>query len=214
MEQYRVTLGALSRHTNGCLGLDLQTVQKQIRQNRAIDYHSELNEQFNYAKKLRLASQEYLTDPDTLNLALFPRSNEIEVIYLDFSDTTKDDEPKKKRDNLQTLLERVEASNRFEANKVIIKHVDIRSFALDAIKTADMVLDKFAKTQGLYTREQENPSTLAKAVERVINYGRQCAKENGTTLEEELNAALEANALEAPIVSELRKQNLISEAIN
>jgi hypothetical protein len=40
--------------------------------------------------------------------------------------------------------------------QTIIKHVDIRSFALDAIGVTDVVLDKIAKLAGLYTKEREN----------------------------------------------------------
>lgn len=123
---------------------------------QSVDVHQEFSEQLRFAKKMRVAAEGYLSHPDTGEICFFPRSDEITVIYEDLQDLTAKGEPKRKSDTLDILLDRIK-SGRVEPQRTITKHVDMRSFSLDAIKTADMCVDKFAKLNGDYIKEPTAP---------------------------------------------------------
>jgi hypothetical protein len=167
-DKYGIVKSSLHRHITRCLKLEPITLVKQHQQEQAVDVYKEFQEQLEFAKSLRLASQEQLSDPDDpLRMSLIPRAEEIEVIYHDHQDLLNG-RPKKKKAMLSVLLELLagEGDQRFlEADKFTIKKPDIRKFALDAITTADLCIDKFAKMGGLYARERDNPQTIEKALE-------------------------------------------------
>ncbi len=145
---------SVRRHTENCLKLEISALIKQKKIENAIDHYEEIGEQLRFAKDLRIAARAYLASPETGELTLIPRSSEVSVVYEDYADTKPNGEPKKKTDSLDVLLERVETGN-VEPKRTIIKHVDIRSFALDAIRTTDIVLDKIAKLEGLYEKHNQ-----------------------------------------------------------
>lgn len=193
----------MSRHVNNCLNLEIQTLIKEQKIERAIDHYEEIADQLEFARDLRVASREYLSDPETGQLTLIPRASEVVVIYEDYDDRTQTGEPKKKRDSLNNLLERIEGVRQFQLEllaldfqrvfdkydskdfseikakslqvieshnkdfintlKTEIKHVDIRSYALDCIAKVDLVLDKIAKKEGLYQQEKKNDNDLSEA---------------------------------------------------
>lgn len=153
---------------------------------QTVDVQSEFYEQLALAKDMRTAAKKYLSHPETGEICLFPRSDEISVVYEDYADLSPQGNPKKKTDSLDILLERAETGN-VEPKRTIIKHVDMRSFALDAIKTADMCVDKFAKLAGEYQKDRENSdelSLLKRQIEKV-------AEAEGTDYQTELNIFLE-----------------------
>lgn len=153
---------------------------------QSVDVHQEFSEQLQFAKKMRVAAQDYLSHPDTGEICLFPRSDEITVVYEDLQDLTAKGEPKRKSDTLDILLERVKTGS-VEPQRTIIKHVDMRSFALDAIRTADMCVDKFAKLAGEYQKDRENSDELGilkRQIEKV-------ALDHGTDYQTELTIFLQ-----------------------
>ncbi|MEZ5427291.1 MAG: hypothetical protein R2747_13560 [Pyrinomonadaceae bacterium] len=135
--------------------LEIRALIRAEKIENAIDHYEEIREQLQLAKDLRMAAREYLSDPETGELVLIPRSDEIEVVYEDWQDLTPKGNPKKKRDLLSTLLERVAEDGHLEPKRTIAKHVDIRQFALNAINAVDTVLDKIARVEGRY---QQNNS--------------------------------------------------------
>ncbi len=54
------------------------------------------------------------------------------------------------------------------AEKVTIKHVDMRKFALDVINTTDTCIDKFAKLGGDYARDKQAPGDPLAMARKVI----------------------------------------------
>jgi hypothetical protein len=219
--QYGMNHASVSRHVETCLKLEIQALIQQKRIEKAIDHYQEISEQLAYAKKLRAAAIEYLSDPDDPDrLLLLPRPDDVEVIYDDYRDTTDQGNSRRKRDLLSTLLERAERQDnvvdkvfalkliercRDEMNdparktiqrqsvvvaldtilesiekavvttgiyskQTTIKHVDIRSFALDAIRAVDLVLDKVAKVEGLYQQDRENREKLARTIKAITDY--------------------------------------------
>ena len=140
-----------------------------FQQEIAVNVRKEFGEQLRFAKKLRRAAEEYLSsETDPMRLILLPRADEIEVVYYDFEDKTTKGEPKKKTATLHALLAKVEASN-IEADKVNIKHVDMRKFALDAISVTDTCIDKFAKLGGEYMKEKPNPADPLVIARKVVD---------------------------------------------
>lgn len=179
-----------------------------------VNVRREFHDQLKFAKKLRMAAEEYLSDPDDpLKLVIMPRADEIEVVYYDNCDMTGGDnpQPKKKKGNLQSLLAMLagpgeiqdewardtaqkkltdigdpdemfnatwEAARNYfvgerqsidrDADKVTIKHIDLRKFALDAINTTDTCIDKFAKLGGDYTKDKNNPADSLAIARQVI----------------------------------------------
>lgn len=152
---------SVHRHTINCLKFDIAAVAAANKKEQAIAIHEEFREQLDFAKQLRSAAEEYLADPnDPLKLAILPRSDEIDVVYFDNTDLTAGDAPmpKKKTAKLAALLQNVEELRNIDVDKITIKHVDLRSFALDAIKTTDLCLDRFAKLSGAYQDNRANES--------------------------------------------------------
>lgn len=104
---------SVSRHAENCLNLEIAMLLKEKRIENAIDHQQEITEQLEFAKALRLAARQYLSDPDTGELTLIPRAREITVIFEDYDDLNRQNEPKKKREKLDTLLEKLENVRRF-----------------------------------------------------------------------------------------------------
>jgi hypothetical protein len=166
VERFGLALGSVHRHTEKCLQLALAAVTEQKLVEQGIDVHKEFEEQLEFAKQLRIAAKEYLASPDDpLKLILTPRADEIEVVYYDHNDLFMG-LPKKKKAQLSVLLESLSTEAGFEPDKYSIKHVDMRKFALDAIATADICIDKFAKLAGMYVDKSEK--TINLNVTRVI----------------------------------------------
>lgn len=160
---------AVRRHIEKCLSLDLAVIKQGSRTRQAIDVHAEFEEQLAFAKRLRSAAEEYLAGAvDPLRLVLIPRADEIDITYFDFGDTTPKGDPKKKTASLHALLAKVEGGLNLEADKVNIKHVDMRKFALDAISTTDTCIDKFAKLSGAYQKDRPNELTDQQVANRVF----------------------------------------------
>lgn len=171
-----VSDSSVFRHTENCLKLELGAVIQQNLAKQAIDVRAEFEEQLAFAKALREAAKEYLADPlDPLQLSVIPRADEIEVVYYEASgvtveneetgETTRVGKPIKKSAKLSALLCDVEELRNIDVDKVNIRHVDLRKFALDAINTTDTCIDKFAKLAGLYQQPQANDADLTKVVE-------------------------------------------------
>lgn len=166
---------SVNRHAENCLKLTIQAAIKEQRIERAIDVYEEFREQLTFAKELRLAAREYLSDAnDPLKLSITPKAHEIEVTYFDHDDLEVDsktgaEHPKKKVAQLSIILESIFAAGSLEPDKYKITTIDIRKFALDAINTTDTCIDKFAKMGGKYTKEMENPQTPETVARAVLN---------------------------------------------
>ena len=171
--QFGMSHTAVIRHVETCLGLELAVIQKKHVERQAIDVYEEFKEQLAFAKDLRLAAREYLSDVnDPLKLSITPKAHEIEVTYFDHNDMEMIGEvmrPKKKTAQLSVILESMFSEGNLEPDKYKITTVDIRKFALDAINTTDTCIDKFAKLSGEYTADKSNPAdigTLASIVKK------------------------------------------------
>jgi DNA-binding CsgD family transcriptional regulator len=146
----------------------LEKRQAELGEEFAVDVRREFGQQLRFAKKLRQAAEEVLSDPnDPLKLTIIPRADEIEVVYYDHNDLFMG-QPKRKKAMLSALMEALVEQAGFEADKFTVKHVDIRKFALDAISVTDTCIDKFAKLQGDYVDAKKNPSDNLSIAKRVV----------------------------------------------
>jgi len=167
---FNSTAPTVTRHTQKCLSLAISAVLERQIQGQGIDVVSEFTEQLAFAKRLRVAAEEYLSyAADPLKISLMPRADEIDVTYFDQSELNERGKPTKKTDSLASLLYEIEAGGRYESDKISIKHVDIRKFALDAINVTDACIDKFAKLAGLYTQEKKNPEDVVAAAKIIAD---------------------------------------------
>jgi hypothetical protein len=158
-----ISTGQVGNDVNAAIAKAAESLKMDL----AVNVRREFGEQLKFAKKLRQAAEDYLSsDTDPMKLVLIPRADEIDIAYYDFADTTSKGEPKKKTATLHALLAKVEGLN-IEADKITIRHVDMRKFALDAINTTDTCIDKFSKLGGDYANPRNNPAdnlSIAKMV--------------------------------------------------
>lgn len=134
--------------------------------NQAIDINTELREQLHFAKELRLSAREWLNDPTTGRVSFEPRASEVSVIYSDPLDVNNQGDPKKKKSNLQIMIDRIEGDKC--ESPIAIVAVDFRKVVFDALSATDTVIDKFAKIQGEYQKERQNE----KDFEEVFNFAK------------------------------------------
>lgn len=189
---YGMSKDSVQRHTENCLKLDIAALIAEKRIEGAIDHYKKISEQLAFVEELQTAAREWLTDPETNKLTLTPRADEVTIIYLDYADLNASLEPKKKKALLQDIIDNIQSIlHTFQPTTSIVKTTDLRNYALDTIKVADSVLDKFAKVDGHYTKEKENPdefTTLKSLIARRAN-------EKGISFELELKTYLEKYAV-------------------
>lgn len=175
--KYGMSDMSVARHTHDCLELELQTLIKEHKIAQAINVHDEFAEQLAFAKTLRDTAQMYLSDPDDpFGLFIGPQAHEIDVTYYDFNDLEEVGSgenmtlrPKKKKAKLNDILAEM-AGKGLESSRVEIKTLDIRKYALDAISTADVCIDKFARMGGAYQKDRRNERDPAQLMEDLVNF--------------------------------------------
>jgi hypothetical protein len=172
--QYKIGVSSMLRHTENCLGLTLSAITKQRGEKSAINVYQEFEANLAFASKLRIAAEEYLADPiDPLQMKLQPFAHEVDIAYFDWSDLEGeggDAKPKKKTAKLSMLIADAEKVRNFEVDRITIKTVDLRSWALDAIKTVDLCVDRFARLAGEYQKDQDNAKTLKDTLGAIQTY--------------------------------------------
>lgn len=121
---------------------------------KAVDVHAEFAEQLSFAKDLRRAAEQWLK-ASTETIDLDPRSTEVQVVYDDWLDCDQNGIPKQKKADLRELLDRIEG-DKVRPDFSVVKTLDLRKFALDAISVTDACIDKFAKLGGFYQKDRTN----------------------------------------------------------
>jgi hypothetical protein len=185
---------ALYRHARKCLSLQFTVLRSDAALMSAEYVWKAFEGNLKFATELREAAQKWLmvNDEETgqPEYNLDPRDSEMSVVYLDYEDMTdgKNPQPKKKTELLSELIDRLEGKKHMSVQVVFGKRMDLRKFALDAIASTDMCVDKFAKLRGLYQKEQANERD-----EELLNLRRKierAASINGTDYETEKQAFL------------------------
>lgn len=181
---------SLARHVAGCLNVDIQALVRDNKIAQVVNVHEEFAEQLAYAKDLRETSRQYLSDPDDpFQLFIGPQAHEIDILYYDFNDMEQVGEtmrPKKKKAKLNDLLAEL-AGRGIEGYRVEMKTLDIRKYALDAISTADVCIDKFARMGGAYQKDKKNQADAGELIDQLVDrliskgWDRQAAREFAQT---------------------------------
>lgn len=172
---------------------------------QSIDVWSEFGEQLVFAKELRAAAAAWLRCPETGKITLEPRASEVNVIYLDPRDRTQSGEMKKKKANLQVVLDRIEGE--LCESPIALVSSDIRKFSFDALSAAETTIDKFAKLAGEYQKDRDNTDALMQLKRQI----EKVAESQGTDYKTELNIFLEQYSdkikpdLKTQLISELNQ---------
>jgi len=158
--QYGMSESSVKRHANKCLFIEARLLNGHADLTQQIDVVHEFQEQLQFAKDLREAARKWLLVAGDIDLD--PRSTEVQVVYLDPLSVDDNGNMEQKKAPLEDVLNLVRGVAIPRTS--VIKTVDLRKFALDAINTADTCIDKFAKLGGLYTNPKDNPDTIAHAI--------------------------------------------------
>ena len=155
--------GAVYRHTDTHLRLDVQAHIAEQRQANAPNVVEEFTKNLEFTSKLRDAATEWLTDPDDPEkFTIAPRADEIDVVHRVGLFNVK--EP------LDVIMRRL-ATGELVDPQPFVKTVDLRDYSLKVIDRCDMVTDKFAKIEGLYTQDKKNPADLAQYIKVLKDWG-------------------------------------------
>lgn len=203
---------SVRRHAENCLKVDLQVYrEKAVEQGRINSYvgvREEFEQLLSYAKKLRQASENVLSDPETGEISLEPRAWEVDVIYTLVDQNGDSENFTKKKEKLHVILNRLEGKLGINVHSEV-KTTDIRDFALKTIDRCDLVIDKFAKLEGAYQKEKENETD--EAVKKIKDSIMRRAAEKDIPFQEELQNYL--NNHSQNVKPEIKEQ-LISNAVN
>lgn len=154
--QYNFSDGSVTRHVKHCIPEALEAARQQEKTNSGLVVEDEVQKVFRRLNKLIDACDEWLTDPiDPEKYTLEPRDNELQIIYFDPNDIDQNGNPKRKRDSLRRLLEKIEGE-RYEVLKIESKHADPRELV---VKTAAQIggqLELYGKLLGLFQKPRDN----------------------------------------------------------
>jgi len=110
--------------------------------------------------KAQDAADEWLTDPEQPEkYYLGSRAAEVDVVYLDFQDRTNSGEPRRKRESLQTLLQRIEAPATVSVVQIRERFSDPRDYLLKSSEQLRGELTLFM--QSLALMEEKRARELA-----------------------------------------------------
>jgi hypothetical protein len=188
-----LSAASIWRHGARCLEFDPTKTANRRRLSEVIDVYNEMVEQFRLAKSLRQACEEYLSDPvDPSKMNLCPRAEEIQVVYEvgTVADGVGGRERKriKKTATLAELLRHVKEERPDLALQSfdLSKKTDIRRYALDCIHAVDAILDKFARFEGMYTKDRENTANIEKGLRALTLF----MEKNPEATEEQIREAI------------------------
>lgn len=185
-QHFGMDVASVSRHAQNCLEIDLQAflakAQEQGKVDAVVDVYNELLELLAYTKKLKRASENALADPETGEITLEPRAWEVDVIYTIVKQNGDNTSYTKKKEKLHQIINRLEGDLGMNVHTEV-KMTDIRDFALKTIDRCDVVIDKFAKIQGVYTKEKENPQTVSRLEKALQQYSTAIRDYTGKTRE-------------------------------
>lgn len=134
----------------------LEAAEAAVRVERGLDIKAVVFQNADVLSKSIRACDKWLTDPDNPDEYTFePRSHELTVIYLDKADRDEKGNPKRKKTNLQRLLDMATVPDR-EPEWAKDQTVDVWSHSLKTVREWNDLIDRWAKLNGLYQKERAN----------------------------------------------------------
>lgn len=182
---------SVGRHTEKCLQLDVQVLVKEKKIERAIDYHEELQKQFQFCVELQEACREMLLCEQTDKISFFPRATDVDIIYYDLLELNFFGNPTRKTMDLQTIINRIKQIPDIKYERHIVKMSEMHEYALNTVVAIDKVLDKFAKVQGLYKKDKDNIEKPTATADSFIEDARIIAGKNKITVRAALEYAMQ-----------------------
>jgi hypothetical protein len=165
-ERYGLSLPTINRHVKACIPEALEAARSKDKADSGLLVEAEVQKVFGKLSKLIDACDEWLTDPtDPQKYCLDPRDHELQVIYLDEKDTDNNGNPKRKRENLRSLIARLE-ENQVQVLTIESKHADPRDLCVKAAGQIANQLALYGKLLGLFQRPKENDADVARREER------------------------------------------------
>jgi len=157
---------SLLRHVKNCIPKALNSLIEEQQRQRGLVVENEVQRVFRRLNKLIDACDAWLTDPDDPeSYTLEVRSNELQVIYLDYNDLGETGKPKRKRAPLSELVKQLAEGNQ-EAVSIHTKHADPRDLIVKAAGEIKGQLELYGRLLGLFQRDRENETDIARAEER------------------------------------------------
>ena len=150
----------------------IQELSAEVKAEIEVDVKKEFARQLEFAKELREAAREYLTVDGYINLTAAREDEAMVAIRVEMDGRTKLTERP-----VAEVLEKIRMAD-LNARSIRIEPMDRKfalEYALKAISSADVCIDKHAKLLGAYTKEKENPQDAAviarKLTDRLIEKG-------------------------------------------
>lgn len=180
---FAVGYRSVGRHTEKCLQLDVHALYEEKKINQVIDVYNEFCKQFEFVREAQDACREMLTCEETGKMSFYPRAGDIDIVYDDLFDLDLFNRPTRKTKDLQTIINTLRDLPGIANLRPIVKMSEMHSYFLDTTHTLDKLLDKFAKIEGKYKKDQEADVTPKITADNFIDEAKMIAKKNNTTLE-------------------------------
>lgn len=153
---FKVTVGPLTTHKKQHIPSFLQAAEAATRVERGLDIKAVVFQNADVLSKSIRACDKWLTDPNNPDEYTFdPRSHELSVVYLDKNDCDEKGNPKRKKTNLQRLLDMATIPDR-PIDWASDQTVDVWAHSLKTIREWNDLIDRWAKLNGLYQKERAN----------------------------------------------------------
>lgn len=188
---FAVGYRSVGRHTEKCLQLDVHALYEEKKISQAVNHYEELCKQLEFSKELQEACREMLMCEQTGKISFFPRATDIDIVYEDLNDLDIFNRPTRKTKDLQTIINRLQDIPGVINLRPIVKQSDMHDYAITTIIAIDKVLDKFAKVEGKYKKDQEPDEKPKITADDFIYQAKQIAKRNEASLETVLQHGME-----------------------
>lgn len=157
---FSVSEDAITRHVKTCIPAALEALRQSQRVESGLVVEDEVQRVFRRLNKLLDACDEWLTDPDAPEkYTLEPRDNEIDITFLDPTDTDSEGRPKRKRTKLRELVARVEGEQ-YEVLLIESKHADPRELVVKTAAQISNHLELYGKLRGLFQKPRDNDKDI------------------------------------------------------
>lgn len=161
---------ALRSHRANHLAERYSAARESTAEKLAVDLQTELNNCFEYARKLRAACDKWLTDPDDeTKYTLGARASEVKIVFDEYDHRTKKE--KRKRASLETLLHRLEQKRGLDitVERMETRVADPRKLNLEVLDRYDRLMRMRGDLTGEFKQPQDNPVDDKARVERAID---------------------------------------------
>lgn len=175
----------IKQHTRKCLGKTYAELMRSKSVNSLTRLDQKLTELLDEAESVVHAAKAVLTVDGELNFS--PRAWEMNIVYDDYKDTDEKGRPAVKTASLDDLLKML-AEGGYAAKRTFIKAEDARKGLRDALRLAESIIDKVAKTLGAYKAPEQGGNAELDNLRTIVQ---RTALRLGTSYQDELRRFLD-----------------------